>query len=446
MENKNIDRLFQEKLRELEVAPNPKVWNAIHSKLKKRKRRVLPMWWLYSGIAAILVLGLLLFPFSEVKTIEIFPENQDILTTTPKEKKNSSKVKEEKFQETTPINIIKGSVVASGNKSLEKQKKKLKATKKSEEFIANYIAPKEELKTPLKQTVETDKISSEEYSITRTIVPEKSNKIDTASTTTKDSINIKIVSKKDFITLTNVEEKVKTQNNSPKWNITPVFAILNSNSFSNSSPIDSGLSNSTQGNNSFSYGLQLAYQLNKKWSVRSGVHLQELSYSNNQIAILTSSSGNTSNASFDTGDVFSFINLTNAALNLDTNSLTNLLSGNGNVVQKYGYVEIPLEVNYTMSETKKISTHIIAGFSSLFLNKNEIRLNTNTLSRTGEANNLNSINFSGNLGFALDFNFNKNWKMNINPMFKTQLNTFSKNANGFKPYFIGIYTGVKYQF
>jgi hypothetical protein len=29
---------------------------------------------------------------------------------------------------------------------------------------------------------------------------------------------------------------------------------------------------------------------------------------------------------------------------------------------------------------------------------------------------------------------------------KTQLRTFSENSNGFKPYFIGIYTGINYQF
>lgn len=56
MEDKNIDRLFQEGLKDLEVTPNDSVWNGIESKLKKKKKnRLLPIWWFSGGVAAILV-------------------------------------------------------------------------------------------------------------------------------------------------------------------------------------------------------------------------------------------------------------------------------------------------------------------------------------------------------------------------------------------------------
>ena len=63
MEDKKIDLLFQEKLKNLEATPNKKVWNSIASQLKKKKRRILPIWWYSGGVAAMLVLGFLLFPF-----------------------------------------------------------------------------------------------------------------------------------------------------------------------------------------------------------------------------------------------------------------------------------------------------------------------------------------------------------------------------------------------
>jgi len=31
-------------------------------------------------------------------------------------------------------------------------------------------------------------------------------------------------------------------------------------------------------------------------------------------------------------------------------------------------------------------------------------------------------------------------------MFKYQLNTFSKNDGGFKPYYLGVYTGLNFRF
>ena len=69
MENKNIDKLFQEQLKDLEATPNKKVWNNIESKLKKKKRSILPFWWFSSGIAALLILGLILYPFSKDKNL-----------------------------------------------------------------------------------------------------------------------------------------------------------------------------------------------------------------------------------------------------------------------------------------------------------------------------------------------------------------------------------------
>src|SRR6478672_7913701 len=63
MSDKNkIDRLFQEKFRDFEVTPDEKVWENIEAALnKKKKRRVIPLWWKLTGVAALLLIGLLIF-------------------------------------------------------------------------------------------------------------------------------------------------------------------------------------------------------------------------------------------------------------------------------------------------------------------------------------------------------------------------------------------------
>ena len=127
--------------------------------------------------------------------------------------------------------------------------------------------------------------------------------------------------------------------------------------------------------------------------------------------------------------------------------MANLISHSTTLTQTYGYIEIPIEVKYVILEKKKINSKLIAGFSSLFLNKNEVFVSSPIISqKLGKANNLNTINFSGNLGFDIDFNLNKKLNLNINPMLKTQFNTFSERTNGFKPYLLALYTGIKYQF
>ena len=58
-DKKNIDRLFQENLKNFEATPSDAVWENIHDTLhkNKRKRRVLiPIWWKIAGVAAILAI------------------------------------------------------------------------------------------------------------------------------------------------------------------------------------------------------------------------------------------------------------------------------------------------------------------------------------------------------------------------------------------------------
>ena len=61
-EEKNIDRLFQEKLKDFEVTPRDTVWENIAAQVqpKKKKRRIIPLWLRISGVAASLLLMLAL--------------------------------------------------------------------------------------------------------------------------------------------------------------------------------------------------------------------------------------------------------------------------------------------------------------------------------------------------------------------------------------------------
>ena len=57
-DKKHIDRLFQEKLKDLEITPDNSVWKSIQTELnkKKKERRVIPLWFKLSGIAAGIIL------------------------------------------------------------------------------------------------------------------------------------------------------------------------------------------------------------------------------------------------------------------------------------------------------------------------------------------------------------------------------------------------------
>ena len=60
-DKKNIERLFQEKFKDFEAIPSQKVWDTIEAELqKKKKRKVIPIWFRLSGVAALLLVGALI--------------------------------------------------------------------------------------------------------------------------------------------------------------------------------------------------------------------------------------------------------------------------------------------------------------------------------------------------------------------------------------------------
>ena len=461
MENKNIDKFFNEQFKNLEATPNKKIWNNIEAKLKNKTRIILPFWWFSGRIAAILIVGLLLFPLPK-DTSSIKNNDGQVIITNSLEDKNDFK-NEKNIIDTLFINKSprKELFIVDNKTNIKTQKKrqKNKNIKKVEGpvivKIKNYKPEKKKglvsTKNAMKKIFLADnstKINVDSTSNKKSIINKKSIKINSEKEfTSKENKNIdkkEKIKKTDLNDFINKKELLKyTQK---QWSVAPVFAVLNSNSFSDSSPIDKNLSNSTEGKNTFSYGIKVGYKINNKWSIQSGIHIQEMSYTNNKVIVGTASSNTSSSAIFSNQTVFYFIRNSAENFDLGTNSLTNTISSNGNLSQNYGYVEIPVELKYSFYTNKKIETQLVAGFSSLFLNKNEINLNTNEFSKSGNADNLNNINFSGNLGFDFNYSFDKNWSANLNPMIKTQLNTFNKNANGFKPYFFGVYTGISYRF
>ncbi|MFK8059168.1 MAG: outer membrane beta-barrel protein [Polaribacter sp.] len=444
MSNQNIDRLFQEKLKNLDMSPNDKVWDSIASKLTQKKRRIIPIWWFTSGIAALFILGFLLFPFVDDNKKPDKNDTNSIITETNNEVKKPF-IKNDLTVDSIYKNDAKKIVVAD-KKTKEKKFEKEKKLNTNTSSKKKLVSPKNAVKKNLfaNNTINKNKeISKKEFTFSDKNKDIGFNKNDAVikkeipknkEKTEKPNVNLDtFLKKKDSIIITKPSKN--------KWAVTPLFGLLNSNSFTKASPISSSLANSTQGKSSVSYGVQVSYQINKKWSVQTGIHQQEMGYINNQVAAVAVTSANASSITFNNKEAFSFQEDTsNANLNLNVANL------NGDLNQTIGYLEIPIEIKYNFLSTKKINTQVVAGFSSLFLNKNQIDFNTPFQSNSGENQNLNTINFSGNFGIDFDYLFNKKWSFNLNPMFKAQLNTFSSNPNGFAPFNIGVYTGLKYRF
>ncbi|MHB0756562.1 hypothetical protein [Polaribacter sp. M15] len=430
MAQKKIDNLFQEQLKNLEVTPNKKVWNNIETQLRKKKRKVVPFWWLTATVASVLIVISVFYLFLPDESQNKNNTSNEIITTIP-DKKNIVLERADTLQlDKNSTNNILISKKESEVKNQNKKNHLFTALKKEDEFhskrkvasvVSNYAIANVSLKVP------------QVYFLPSNLKIEHSEKKKKYFKSAE--INIK-------------EEKPKAKKPLKNWSVASVFGVLQSNSLTDTSPINSSLASSTSGTNSYTYGIQIAYQLTDNWSVQSGIHLQEMGYANTQITIHNSSSNNPFATEFTNGAVFSFdINKTNENQSLASDFATNTFVANtGMLSQNYGYIEVPLEIKYNFLNHKKIKSAVVTGFSTLFLNKNEVILNTQNFSTKLEAANLNSVNFSGNLGFDMRYILSEKWSFQVNPMFKVQFNTFTDTANNFAPFNFGMYSGIIYQF
>lgn len=162
---------------------------------------------------------------------------------------------------------------------------------------------------------------------------------------------------------------------------------------------------------------------------------------------VTTIANNLENISFNGSDNFLYVSNSDQSFIEDLGLTSFGTISEGTIEQDINYMEFPVELKYRLFMLGKFRTSLISGFSTLFLTDNSITTRTANFSREiGEANNLNKLNFSANLGLDVEFNINKKVRFNINPMFKSQLNTFSDNPTNFRPYLIGVYSGLRYNF
>lgn len=232
-----------------------------------------------------------------------------------------------------------------------------------------------------------------------------------------------------------------------RWQVYTHVAPIYLSSASDGSSIDPALANNAKEyKTSLSYGAGVSYTLGKKLAIRAGVNSVTMEYSTNDIvynqAFARQGLRNVdSNISGTMLEIQSAVAPPSPGASLINN---NEKKFTGSLNQKTGYIEVPVELSYKLVD-RKFGVDVVGGFSTLFLQQNEIALvSDGGQMEIGKANNLNSTHFSGNLGLGLKYSILKSLQFNVEPMLKYQINTY--NSGDFKPFFFGLYTGLNYRF
>jgi len=510
-EKKHIDQLFKESLASYEAMPPPEVWSKIEAKLKKDKedRKVIPLWWKLGGIAALIAflfsLGTFIYSPSEsqipilVETEQpIKVENNNKTLTDPSDDiitkqiveadKNNTSITEaenESIEEkVTP------SVVANTSNSKEKTKNnnflKTKTLQNKEAIAVTKSVSSKEKNNSInnKSNVEIIKSNSEVAIINKNSTQENNtessfeknekesiitnnsdvnNQTSEAITATKEVENIDNTTPEEKKSIFEAIEEEKESAiiasekvNNTFWEVSPNVGPVYYNTLNGGSSIDPSFAdNSQSGDVNISYGVQISYNLNDKFSLRTGSNNVNLGYNTGGIEIVSGpeafglqsvdyeNPGRNVVSAFDLGTVRSNSNSNNdafAQLNLKSTSTE------AEIQQNISYFEIPMEAKYALVN-KRVGINMIGGFSTLLLCNNEIVVSDGaTRNVLGEANNLNNVSFTSNIGLGFDYKFSKKLKFNIEPMFRYQLNPYSNTSVDFRPYFFGVFSGFSFKF
>lgn len=485
MGKKNLEQLFKESFQDFQEVPDEKVWSSIEASLdkKKQKKRAIPIWWSLGGVAAALVLLLMVInPFAEQPVEEqiitdtqnnAVPEasnkseerdNQDFdgsAISSEKQKEGLANTSNDENAEETDqatennLGVKKASMVAENAASNSNRDDSSIAMAQAENNRSNDTEALADNKNTANNSAVAVNPDETKPAQDQSAISSKMND-DQVAEHTDEKDDVEKQSIYDAIAEQNELEEAIADNKSGKWSVGPSVAPVYFDASGDGSPVGPDFSsNSKSGKLNLSYGLTVAYEVGKKLKIRSGVHRVDYGYSTNDVlfssTLRAAATDKLANIDYSPNSESIVVQSkespkNQAAFDSKEVALNDAPTLDGKMVQQLGYIEVPLEVNYAVLD-KKFGVDLIGGLSSLFLVDNSVLLESNQLvTEMGEANNINSLNFSANFGMGLNYQFSPKIRFNVEPVFKYQLNTFSNVSGNFRPYSIGVYSGFSFKF
>ncbi|MEY8849407.1 hypothetical protein AB9K26_11355 [Psychroserpens sp. XS_ASV72] len=534
-EKKTIDKLFKEQLKDFEATPSDAVWEQIEKELhqdERKKRRVIPIWWKFAGIAAGLALiftiaNLMLnssdnenhptniivddantkqnnpkngnLDLENQNSNNLSSENNDLQSVAnsanddlednqaTKDKNNQNSLtnndnSEDQIVATNPNTKLQGDDNKTPNYSTNNAKDESydsaqKLTKNPKTSGSNAVAQsnknssssntKSENGAILKSPTEMDALIQNTKDSKTAVTNNHSEKDTTdinnpkpdSQSTTDDNQQDSITEDSNAIEnaiaeAENTNEKEKEEEKLNRWSVSPNVAPVYFSSLGEGSSIDDQfVKNNKQAEINMSYGVSGSYAINKKLKIRAGINRVNLGQTTNDVLIFENNSGPVARTSSPLSNInmvqgvgsHSVYSVNNFKFDSAPTSLFTL--EHGSIDQQLGFIEVPIEIEYGLIE-RKLGVNLIGGFSTLFLNNNDVYavFNSGERARLGDASNVRDVSYSANFGVGLDYNFSKQWQFNLEPTFKYQINTFNNASGNFQPFFIGVYTGLSYKF
>lgn len=473
-EQNNFEEQWKQAFESASMPPSDKLWANIEAELDKDKRRrpvffILRPSYLAGGIAALLLMlwgGISIMnninqdtknigiAVNQPKTTEQVVSNDvTLLKNTPKDKSHltENQLKEIVTPNKSDINLIN-----------------------NKQTIASVFVPKNQQSTSKTgSSGEVVGLSNEPVIAQNNIIEPERNKIDASQIENIDfePYRSRFLSRNLLqYEVIETEETAIVSNNSKFWvglqsGVSPFNPNVNLGSvnasalsqaeiFANSNKAQNGMPSSSQdfqGIQSYgtpqnqirsglatNIGFATGYDLNKRWSVESG-----LRYMSGNSSLLS----NTYSINEFTGQVNTYL----AEVVSNRSSANTVIADVENFNNRYQYLMLPVQAAYKIPVSRNIDLSVLGGFSTdVFLQHNISTRGSlvakSTISQGNTA--YRSLNLSGLGGVRANYLFNKHWQANIGMSYQHSLLSGMKNTSNLNMQMrlVGLQYGLNYRF
>ena len=431
----NIDIVFRNGLKDLEVLPPQDVWNDIQPAVRKKQRPIVLLR-AAAMFGVLFSLSLLAYKFSreipaglESPSIAMSPESyaavSEVIVATlpaPDITENQTSLQNTSPDETRLLTPVATDNIASG----------------AQEFETNIITNS--------LTIKRDEPPAAAL-----------------------ALNYNYPDYSSFGESNRLEEPENTTRKLPgRWSISALISPTYQSGFTsgdNEAVIQAMASE--QAVLSYSGGLALSYKINKRFSVQSGLYYSSIGKELTGISAYSGFSDHfytKGRSNFvittSTGTVYSsnndiFLSDRSSSERIQTSYNNNVIDPvkssltylDNSIYQNFRYLELPIILRYKFID-KTLDLNIIGGVSSnLLVNNSVYAFSDGGKTDIGVTDGLNMITFSSSLGMGMEYNLSGNLSVNLEPMFRYYINPFN-NIPGMKihPYSFGVFSGISYKF
>lgn len=207
----------------------------------------------------------------------------------------------------------------------------------------------------------------------------------------------------------------------------------------------------------YATGVSAKYAVNDTWQFETGVYYSRHGQKKEAISIrnkdlnnrdyqLSTSAGKVDGSKLP-NEVSSQIRETYSTSNKPSDEYQTNTSIDSKLFQKFNYLEIPLIVKYKFYE-RKVSLNIVSGLmAGVMLGSSNYFYSSDQKYNLGNTKNLREMLYSTVMGVGVQYDISQKLSINLEPRFKYALHSINSSQEyNFRPYSLGVYSGVSFNF